>query len=374
MSVTDKFMCSGRPYDPPAQDQDAVAVLMSGGTDSSVTAAKLKASGRPVVGVTMLIPSALGPNCGGAQLRACCGQGASQVAHDLGIPHYFVDVREEFQSRIIDRFRDEYRQGRTPSPCIDCNTFIKFGVVMDLIRDGLGIERVATGHYARIAMAEGGPRLFAVPHRKDQSYFLYGIRRDRLHRITFPLAGQAKPETRREARRLSLHADRSESVDLCFAGQDDYRAALGPDPDEGPGDVLDLDGKVIGRHEGIAKYTWGQRSGLGIAAGVPLYIVDIDPAHNTITLGGREAASRREVHTENANILAPELLDVDRPLHGKIRAYHEARPCRITELTDSRMTVRFDTPHHGVAPGQHLVLYGDTGQVLAGGEIARPRL
>lgn len=374
MSVTDKFMCSGRPYHPPAEKQDAVAILMSGGTDSSVAAARLKASDRPVVGVTMLIPSALGPSCGGAHLRACCGQGASQVARDLDIPHYFVDVREEFQHRIIDRFRSEYRQGRTPSPCIDCNTFIKFGAVMDLIRDALKIERVATGHYACIELEEGGARLFAVPHRKDQSYFLYGIRRDRLHRILFPLAGQTKPETRREARRLSLHADRSESVDLCFAGQDDYRAALGPDPDEGPGDVLDLGGKVIGRHEGISKYTWGQRSGLGIAAGVPLYVVDIDPVHNTITLGGREAASRREVQAENANVLAPERLDVGRPLHGKIRAYHEPRPCRITELTDRRLAVRFDTPHHGVAPGQHLVLYDESGQVLAGGEIVRPRL
>ncbi|MFO7899814.1 MAG: tRNA 2-thiouridine(34) synthase MnmA [Planctomycetota bacterium] len=369
----DRFVCSGRDWRPRGNPADAIAVLMSGGVDSSVAAAKLLHAGRELVGITMLIPSALGPDCAGAELRACCGQGAARVAGELGLPHYFVDVRDEFREQVIARFRAAYRRGRTPSPCIDCNTFIKFGVVMDLLRQTFGIEQVATGHYARIERADGTARLYAVRHRKDQSYFLYGIPGDRLRRVVFPLADQTKDETRREARRRGLGAaEHAESADLCFAGQDDYRAALGPNPDAGPGDVLDLDGNVIGRHRGISNYTYGQRGGLGIAAGIPLYVVDIDPTRNTVTLGDRDAARRRDVCARHLNILAPDQLAVGSRLFGKVRAHQRAGACRATEIADDRLVVRFETPQHGVAPGQHLVLYSESGQVIAGGEIVRP--
>jgi tRNA-specific 2-thiouridylase len=365
----DKFMSSGREWEPAGSRDEAVAVMMSGGIDSSVTAAMLKRSGRDVVGVTMQIPSGLGPACGGAELRACCGSGASEMAGRLGIPHYFIDVRDEFRQHVIEPFREAYRAGRTPSPCIDCNTHIKFDVVMQLVRDALGIQQVATGHYARISPQ--GLRA-AIDKQKDQSYFLYGIRRDALPRILFPLGRQTKDRTRELAASYGLDlAGRSESVELCFAGQSDYRAALGDNPDAGPGDVLDLDGNVIGTHKGISQVTIGQREGLGIAGGVPLYVVAIDPESNTVTLGGREAAGRRDVRAHNVNVLAPEMLPGTGRFLGKIRSRLDAAPCTLTELTDREIAVEFDEPEHGVCPGQHLVLYTHDGQVVAGGTIAR---
>ena len=365
----DKFMCSGREWEPAGPRDEAIAVMMSGGIDSSVTAAMLKRSGRDIVGVTMQIPSGLGPRCGGAELRACCGTGASQIAAQLGIPFYFVDVRDEFRRHVIEPFREAYRNGRTPSPCIDCNTHIKFGSMMDLVRDALGIEQVATGHYARISASA---LRAAEDKRKDQSYFLYGIRRADLPRILFPLGGQTKDRTRDLAVDYGLELiDRTESVELCFAGQGDYREALGDEPDAGPGDVLNLEGNTIGTHKGISQYTIGQRGGLGIAGGVPLYVVDINPEANAVMLGRREAACRRDVHASGLNVLAPEMLAGGGRYLGKIRSRLDAAPCTITQLGEDFITVEFDEPEHGVCPGQHLVLYTDAGQVVAGGTIER---
>jgi len=374
-TAPDKFTCSGEEWEPAGPRGEAVAVLMSGGVDSSVAAATLRRQGRDVVGITMLIPSGIGPTASGVDLRACCGTGASKVAKQIGVPHYFVDIREEFTARVLKPFREAYRTGRTPSPCIDCNTYVKFDAVIRLVREHLGIEQVATGHYARIVEEDGSWGLFAgVDAGKDQSYFLYGIRRDDLSRIVFPLGEQTKGETRRQADEWGLDAaDRAESVELCFAGQGDYRAALGEDPDAGPGDVLDTSGCVIGRHRGVSQYTYGQRGGLGVAAGVPLYVVDIDPERNTVTLGDRDAASRRGVRAHKLNVLAPDALARGGRFAGKIRSRLEAKPCTVTELAGDRATVEFDEPEHGVTPGQHLVLYSDAGRVIAGGEIRRPR-
>jgi tRNA-specific 2-thiouridylase len=207
---------------------------------------------------------------------------------------------------------------------------------------------------------------------KDQSYFLYGIPRDRLHRIVFPLGDRTKDETRRRAAELGLEvAGRAESAELCFAGQGDYRAALGDSPDAGPGDVLDNDGRVIGRHEGIARYTIGQRSGLGIAGGVPLYVIRIDADANTITLGDRAAAASRTVAAGQLNVLAPRLLATGGRLFGKIRSRTQGEPCEVVEATPGRLVVRFDEPEHGVTPGQHLVLYTQAGRIVVGGEISQ---
>jgi len=348
--------------------------MMSGGVDSSVAAAMLRRAGRDVVGLTMQIPSALGPDCGGAELRTCCESGAAEVARQLGIAHYFVDVRPEFRRLVIDRFRDAYRSGLTPSPCIDCNTFIKFDVLARLAREVLGVGRVATGHYARVVEAcPESPGLFAgLDEQKDQSYFLYGIRRATLPHILFPLGEQTKHETRRLAAAWGLAVgDRADSRELCFAGQGDYRAALGSEPDAGPGDVLDVSGRVIGRHRGISSYTVGQREGLGIAAGVPLYVVRIDPGANTITLGDRAASSSVLVCAHGVNILAPVALEGAGRLSGKTRYRQVADPCSLAELGRDRLVVEFDQAQHGVTPGQHLVVYSPGGRVLGGGEIAR---
>jgi len=373
-ALEDRFICSGRAWSPAARPEDAVAVLMSGGVDSSVSAALLRNAGLDVVGVTMLVPSALGPQCDGAALRARCGSGASEVARQLGIPHYFVDVRGEFTKHVIEPFRSAYRVGRTPSPCVDCNTRVKFGAVLRLLREGLGTEQIATGHYARIRDVDGASALYAgSDSSKDQSYFLYGIPREVLPAVRFPVGDQSKDETRGLAAELGLGvAARSESIELCFAGQGDYRAALGADPDAGPGDVLDLDGNVLGRHKGISHYTVGQREGLGIAVGYPLYVVAIDPETNTVVLGDREAARSADVRAAKLNVLAPEALEEEMRCRGSIRSTTPAEPCTVTALEPDALTVAFDEPRHGVTPGQHLVLYADDGRVLAGGEIASP--
>jgi len=346
---------------------------MSGGVDSSTAAAMLRRAGRDVVGVTMLIPSGLGPDCGGAELRACCGSGASEIARQLGIPHYFIDVRDEFRAHVLDPFRAAYRGGRTPSPCIDCNTFIKFGAVMSILREQLGIEQVATGHYARVVEYADGLGLCAgIDSTKDQSYFLYGIRREMLPRLLFPLGGQTKERTRELAAACGLDfSNREESVELCFAGQGDYRAALGNSPDAGPGDVLDTVGRVIGRHKGISHYTIGQREGLGVASGVPLYVVDIDCEANTVVLGDREAAGSRVVRAHRLNVLAPGSITGGGRCFGKVRYRQGADSCTVVDLGGEEMTVAFEKPQHGVTPGQHLVLYSESGRVLAGGEILR---
>ena len=369
----DKFFCSATEWEPAGPREDAVAVLMSGGVDSSVAAAMLSRAGRDVVGITMQIPSGIGPKESGAELRACCGSGAANVARQLGIAHYFVDVRDEFKELVLEPFRTAYREGRTPSPCIDCNTHIKFGVVMQLVRETFGIEHVATGHYARIIQTGGQPGLFAAANNpKDQSYFLYGIRKDDLPRILFPVGGQTKDRTRQIAAACGLDlANRAESAELCFAGQGDYRAALGDDPDAGPGDVLDLDGNLLGTHNGISNYTIGQREGLGIAASAPLYIVDIDPDRNTITLGDRDAAGGTSVRACSLNILAPEELRRGGRLFGKIRHRQQMDACTVAETGGDFIAVEFDQPQHGITPGQHLVIYSASGRVVAGGEITR---
>jgi tRNA-specific 2-thiouridylase len=372
-NASEKLMCSGREWEPVGPRGDAVAVLMSGGVDSSVAAAMLRATGRDVVGVTMQIPSALGPRTPGAELRACCGTGAGAVARQLGIPHYVADVREQFRRQVIQRFRAAYRAGRTPSPCIDCNTFIKFGIVMRLIAEALGIERVATGHYARIVEEPDGVALYAgADGSKDQSYFLAGVRRQALSRVCFPVGEQTKERTREMATEWGIGAaGRAESAELCFAGQADYRGALGPEPDAGPGSVLDTAGRVIGRHKGISRYTIGQREGLGIAARTRLYVIAIDAASNTLVVGDREAASGRRVAAEHLNVLAPGRLERGGRLFGKIRSRLDAAPCSVIEYGPGRMVVEFDAPEHGVCPGQHLVLYTEAGRVVGGGRIVR---
>jgi tRNA-specific 2-thiouridylase len=244
---------------------------------------------------------------------------------------------------------------------------VKFGVVMEMLREAFGIEMAATGHYARV---DSDGLYTAVDASKDQSYFLYGICRDDLARVRFPLGGQSKSETRKQAASLGLSiADRKESVELCFADQGDYRCALGDCPDAGPGDVVDVAGNRLGRHDGISRYTIGQREGLGIAARVPLYVIEIDPVRNTIVLGDRAAAGSRTVCAERLNILAPDLLTGTSRLFGKIRSRQPAAECSAVDYTSEHLVVEFAEPQHGVTPGQHLVLYTASGQVVGGGEI-----
>jgi len=377
------------PWSKGSDPERDIAVLMSGGVDSSVTAMLLRDAGWNVLGITMKIPVA--ENCDAK--RSCCGLEAGYVARDLGLAHYYLDVREAFKQLVIEPFRGAYEQGRTPSPCVDCNTLMKFGLVWDFIERHFGVGNLATGHYARVVHSEGRSFLMRGEDRsRDQSYFLYGIPSARLERFHLPLGEMSKPEVRRLARDAKLPvARRQDSMELCFAAEGDYRAALDSRPAKGP--ILNAAGNVVGQHNGIANYTIGQRKGVRIAAGKPLYVIAISGADNSITLGTREQAESREVSAGNVNVLIPELMHprswgfwggISNPLpesgaapaleqlYGKIRSQGEPLRCVLTEADTSSISVRFDEPQFAPAPGQRLVLYDGEGRVTAGGVIKPP--
>jgi tRNA-uridine 2-sulfurtransferase len=351
----------------PSGDPDRdIAVLMSGGVDSSVTAMILRDAGWNAVGITMRIPVAEG--CGGK--RPCCGLEAGYVARDLDIAHYYLDVRSDFERLVIEPFRRDYARGRTPSPCVDCNTLIKFWLVWNFIESRFGIRHLATGHYARLLRSDNDVYLArGDDHSRDQSYFLYGIPRNRLPFFHLPLGEMGKESVRRLAREAKLPvARRQDSMELCFAAEGDYRAVLGAESKPGP--ILDIAGAVIGEHEGIVNYTIGQRKGARVAAGKPLYVIRISAGDNSITLGTREQAESRDVLAEEVNVLIPELMRPGEKLRGKIRSQGEPAECEIIEAAESTTAVRFEEPQFAVTPGQRLVLYDAEDRVVSGGVIA----
>jgi tRNA-specific 2-thiouridylase len=354
------------PWEPTKPAQRQVAVLMSGGVDSSVTAHLLKSTGWEVLGITMKIPVACDTG-----LRGCCGADAAFVCHELGLPHYFVDVTEAFDDIIIQPFRAAYSRGETPNPCVDCNSFLKFSLVWDCLEEEFGITQLATGHYAKVIRNDPNVYLRRARDRdKDQSYFLYGIPSHRLPNLILPLGDLTKHQVRAMASELRLSvAEKAESMELCFAGEQDYRLALEESAANCPGDMLDMEGRKIGVHKGIANYTLGQRRGLGFAGGKPLYVGRIDARANTVALGTREEVSTHTVRAICRNTLVPERLTPDARLFGKIRSYGNPRPGRLTDLTPGGMTVEFDEAQFAPCPGQRLVLYDEQENVVAGGVI-----
>lgn len=413
----------------PADRAAMVAVLMSGGVDSSVSAWRLLRAGRSVVGVTMAVPRCV---AGRVERRDAPAEGARMAAH-LGIPHFVLDVGDRFAATVLARFLGAYGEGRTPNPCIDCNRFVKLGAVWGAIAAHLGVDHVATGHYAALArvpvgageaqteaegLAEGRARTVLrrlADSSKDQTYFLYGLARERLARFHLPLLGQAKDQTRAEAKAAGLPvADRGESMELCFADGGDYRAAL-PERTARPGPILDVDGRILGEHPGVAGFTLGQRRGVGVALGEPAYVLAIRPTENAIVIGTRAQALRDTVTARAVNIHWPEKLRPGGRYRAKHRSVGPPRPCTLVAVapaagclappvsrptakprtaaagpeTDAsarpagapvneeqdparagRMTVVFDEPVFAPAPGQHLVLYDEEDHLIAGGEIA----
>lgn len=343
-----------------------IIVLMSGGVDSSGTALLLKDRGWNVVGVTMKIPVA--ESCD--VKRSCCGVEAAYVCRDLGIPHYYLDVRDAFEKLVIEKFRRSYEEGRTPSPCIDCNTLFKFGLVWDFLEESFGVSHLATGHYARVVQSDSHFYLTRASDKsRDQSYFLYGIPRRRLAHLVLPLGEFTKPEVRDMTHKARLPvARRQDSMELCFAGEGDYRNALDGAAAR-KGLILDMSGNVLGEHEGIANYTIGQRKGLGIAGGKPLYVTRINARDNTITIGTQEDISERIVRADEVNVLIPEKLVPGERLFGKIRSQGDPTGCVVVEVGESVMSVEFDRPQFAPTPGQRLVLYDDDEHVVAGGVI-----
>ena len=353
-------------------DSKQVAVMMSGGVDSSVTAHLLKEAGFDVVGITMRIPVACG-----VQSRGCCGADAAYVCTQLGIAHYFVDVTQAFNQEIIESFRQSYKEGRTPNPCVDCNTMLKFSLLWDAVQQELGVQNFATGHYARVLRTPNGARLArGLDQDKDQSYFIYGLTPEKLEHFYLPLGDYSKPQVRNIALNIELGvAEKAESMELCFAGEGDYRIALGLDNADKPGDITDMQGNKIGTHKGIANYTLGQRRGLGFAAGEPVYVGRIDPVNNIVALGKRDEVTQSTILAKNINVLVPDELVEGAQLFGKIRSGGHPKPCRVTEIKGGRslfsLSVEFDEPQFAPCPGQRLVLYNREGHVIAGGVIEK---
>jgi tRNA-specific 2-thiouridylase len=368
-------------WQPKRQIAQQIAVLMSGGVDSSAAAYLLKQQGWDVLGITMKVPLSTNTN-----KRTCCGADAAFVCSELDIPHYFVDVTEAFEEIIIKPFRQSYAGGQTPNPCVDCNTFLKFSLVWDFLEEKFGIHYLATGHYARVYKL--GPegtdgRVYlgrAKDKAKDQSYFLYGIASERLANLVLPLGELTKGQVRSIAAGANLPvAEKSESMELCFAGEGDYRAVLpvrcsasedGTDAAfNKPGDITDMQGNKISKHKGIANFTLGQRRGVGFAGGKPLYVGKIDAEKNTIALGTKDEVSSRTVRANQLNVLIPDELVVGGQFFGKIRSYVDSHPCKLIDVNENAMTVEFDQPQFAPCPGQRLVLYNTKDYIVVGGTI-----
>ena len=354
-----------------------VAAAMSGGVDSSVAAALLKDKGFDVIGLTMNLFSLPRGVCASEHLRSCCGwkarEDANRAAAVLGIPHYVVDFRKDFERDVIADFCQEYGRGRTPNPCVRCNRFIKFGRLFERA-ERLGAERIATGHYARVERDPASGRWLlkkGLDALKDQSYFLYSLTQDELARAEFPVGGYTKKDIRRLAAAFKLPvAEKPESQEICFVPDDDYARFLRDKCPRAfvPGPIVDKKDKIIGKHQGIAHYTIGQRKGMGIAAPHPLYVVEIDAARNTIVAGPNEDLYRTRLEAADLNWILFEKLDAPLTVRARIRYKHIEAGARILPMDHGRVLVEFERPQRAITPGQAVVFYEDD-TVVGGGTI-----
>lgn len=356
-----------------------VVVGMSGGVDSSVAAALLVERGFDVVGVTMRVWSGAATGEGAQRFGGCCGgeaiDDARRVARTLGIPYYVLNMEAEFTRAVVDRFAEAYRRGRTPVPCVACNADLKFGSLLARAR-AWDAPAVATGHYARVTRDPATGRYLlwrGKDSRKDQSDFLWPLTQSQLTAAHFPVGDLDKSDVRAHARRLGLAtADKPESQEICFVPDDDYRGFLRRrDPSLfTPGPIVGADGAVLGVHAGVAGYTIGQRKGLGVTAGTPLYVVEIDAEANRVTVGAPAALERDRLVASDVNFIACDPPREPMRVQARIRHSHRPAAATVQARADGAADVVFDEPQRAITPGQSVVWYRDD-LVIGGGVISR---
>jgi tRNA-specific 2-thiouridylase len=359
-----------------SQKRQRVVVGMSGGVDSSTSAAILLEQGYDVIGVTLKLwkQDCFSP---GEDLFKCCGAKAADdvraVCDHLGIPFHLIDEAEEFQKKVVSYFAAEYKAGRTPNPCILCNEHLKFGTLLRHA-DQLGAQYVATGHYARVEHVNGRTLLKrGRDPRKDQSYFLFSLRQNQLSRALFPVGDQTKSDTRTAARQRELKtAEKKESMEICFVPDKDYgkflqQAGLAQ---KHRGEIVDLHGRVLGHHDGIEFYTIGQRKGLGITTARPVYVIELDAANNRVVVGDDSALDRDEFIVNRCNWIPFDHLTEPIEVTAKIRYNHPGTPATVTPSGDGSAKVKLHTAQRAITPGQAAVFYQDD-LVVGGGWIAR---
>jgi len=350
-----------------------VVVCMSGGVDSTVAAHILKEQGHDLAGLTFWFWSFRNAPDFAGQTKCCNLDVAAQAAAEIGIPHETVDASDVFRDVVLSDYVDRYRQGETPNPCGRCNRFVRFELALRYAREH-GFDAVASGHHVRLTEEADGTLALrrGADAGKDQTYFLYGLTQEVLGSLRFPVGDRTKAEVFDIARRNGLTAaELPESQDLCFAAAGETRF-LFAEEDLAPGPILDAEGREVGRHRGLPRYTIGQRRGLGVPSSAPLYVIEIDPKRNALVVGGEEALLRSELTAVDANYVSGSPPEEGACVDAKIRYRSSPSSAVLTAPSGDRFGLHFDKPQRAITPGQIAAIY-DGDRLLGGGTIARER-